>query len=304
MPHKFTRRHLLRAALGLTATGGSSCRSPRAHETTSSPSSIRAIDVHGHYGPYRGNNDLVDTMMSADAATVVERATTANTEWTLASPLAGLLPRGKADAVAANDDAARVIADTPGMLQWVIIDPKRPRTYEQAVDMLRAPFCVGVKVHPEEHEYSITEHGHAIFEFLAHHGALALIHSGGERSKPEDIVDFLDDVPEVTCILAHLGHTWDDDPSHQVRAIQRSKHGNVYVDTSSARSVFSGLVEWAVEEIGSERIVYGSDTPLYHAPTQRARIDHAEISTADKKNILRENMARVLRRKAGFEIAS
>ncbi len=44
-----------------------------------------------------------------------------------------------------------------------------------------------------------------------------------------------------------------------------------------------------MSEIGSERILYGTDTPLYSPPMQRARIDRAEISDAHKQRILRDN---------------
>jgi hypothetical protein len=89
--------------------------------------------------------------------------------------------------------------------------------------------------------------------------------------------------------LAHIGCTIDEDPGHQVHAMQQSKHGNVFADTSSAQSIVNGLIEWAVAEVGSERILYGTDTPLYSAPMQRSRIDRAEISDADKQCILRDN---------------
>jgi predicted TIM-barrel fold metal-dependent hydrolase len=54
-------------------------------------------------------------------------------------------------------------------------------------------------------------------------------------------------------------------------------------------SITSGLIEWAVKEIGADRIFYGTDSPLYFAPMQRARVEHAEISDEDKRLILREN---------------
>ena len=111
---------------------------------------------------------------------------------------------------------------------------------------------------------------------------------------PEDFVPFADEFPEVRLILAHLGCTCDGDPSHQVRAIQLGKRGNIYVDTSSAQSLMPGLVEWAVHEIGAERILLGSDSPLYSISMQRARIDKAEISDHDKRLILRENAERIL----------
>jgi hypothetical protein len=53
--------------------------------------------------------------------------------------------------------------------------------------------------------------------------------------------------------------------------------------------ITSGLLEWAVAEIGADRILYGTDTPLYFAPMQRVRVDNAEISDEDKRMILCEN---------------
>jgi predicted TIM-barrel fold metal-dependent hydrolase len=112
---------------------------------------------------------------------------------------------------------------------------------------------------------------------------------------PADFVRFANEFPEVTLILAHLGNSGvtADSPDLQVRAIQASRHGNVYVDTSSAQSLLPGLVEWAVHEIGPERILFGSDTPLYFAASQRARIDDAEIGDNEKRKILLENAQRV-----------
>src|SRR5438270_3242409 len=103
---------------------------------------IQAIDVHAHYGRYdRGQADIVNDFMTGDAAEVVRRARQANTRLTVVSPLQALLPRGGGDPVAGNEDAHRVVAQTPGLLQWVVIDPKCPRTYEQAAAMLKAPHC-------------------------------------------------------------------------------------------------------------------------------------------------------------------
>ncbi|MCL4853815.1 MAG: amidohydrolase family protein, partial [Bryobacteraceae bacterium] len=67
------------------------------------------------------------------------------------------------------------------------------------------------------------------------------------------------------------------------------------VDTSSASSIYAGLIEWAVQEIGASRILFGTDTPLYSAAAQRRRIEAAEISDADKLAILRENAMRLLK---------
>jgi predicted TIM-barrel fold metal-dependent hydrolase len=255
---------------------------------------IQAIDVHAHYGTYdRGKADIVNEFMTGDAEVVVRRARQANTRWTIVSPLKALLPRFGGDPVAGNEEAARVVAQTDGLLQWVVIDPTKPRTYEQAEETLQMPKCVGIKVHPEEHGYPIAEHGEAIFEFAARRRAVVLGHSSEKRSLASDYVTFANAFPEVRLIIAHLGCGWDDDLTHQVRAIQQNKHGNLFTDTSSARSITPNLIEWGVREVGAERILFGTDTPLYFAPMQRARIDHADLSDRDKRLILRDNAVRL-----------
>jgi predicted TIM-barrel fold metal-dependent hydrolase len=256
---------------------------------------LQAIDVHGHYGRYdRGRADVVNEFMSGDAEEVVRRARQARTRWTVVSPLKALLPRGGGDPVAGNDDAFRVVARTDGLLQWVVLHPNCPRTFEQADEMLRAPMCVGIKIHPQEHVYPIAEHGRALFEFAAARRAVVLAHSSETNSLAADYVLFANEYPEVKLILAHLGCGWDGDLTHQVRAIQQSRHGNVFTDTSSARSITPRLIEWGVREIGAERILYGTDTPLYFAPMQRARIDHADLGDRERRLILRDNAVRLL----------
>jgi predicted TIM-barrel fold metal-dependent hydrolase len=252
---------------------------------------IQAIDVHGHYGRYvrRDLPQEFADFMTGEGQLVADRAKRANIALTIVSPLEALLPRGGGDPIRGNQNAARIVAETDGLLQYVVIDPLKPETYDQAAEMLQLPKCVGIKIHPEEHVYPIVEHGRAIFEFAAKHKAIVLTHSSEQNSQAADFVPFINDYPEVRLILAHIGCGWDGDLSHQVRAIQRSKHGNVFADTSSARSVTPKLIEWAVKEVGAERVLFGTDTPLYHASMQRIRIDHADIPEREKRMILRDN---------------
>ena len=255
---------------------------------------VRAIDVHAHYGIcLRKTNPVITRCMSATAEQVAARARLANIETTIVSPLLALMPRFEADAVAGNREAQAVVDATPGLKQWVVVHPGQPETFHQAADRLQHPDCLGIKIHPEEHGYPITREGARLFEFAAKHRAIVLTHSGEQNSLPEDCVPFVNALPEMTLILAHLGCGYDGDLTHQVRAIQSSTQGNLYVDTSSASSIFSGLVEFAVSEIGSSHILFGTDTPLYSAATQRKRIEVAEIPEADKLAILRENALRL-----------
>ena len=254
---------------------------------------ILAIDVHGHYGSYlqADTDEVTCEFMSAPASAVAVRAKACRVECTLISPLAGLLPRGQADSVAANEAAHQEVRVTPGLLQYVIVNPLQPETFEQARRMLLAEWCVGIKIHPEEHCYPISEQGEKLFEFFEEVGAPVMTHSGCPNSLPVAFVPFANRHPSVKLLLAHLGNGAGDHGKVelQVRAIQKARHGNLWVDTSSARSILPGLFEWAVQEVGAERLLFGSDTPLYHVAMLRARVDAAEISLAAKRLILREN---------------
>ena len=231
---------------------------------------------------------------SATAEEVARRARAATIEWTVVSPLSGLLPRGESDAAKGNNEAELLVPACPGLLQWVIIDPTNSATYVQAKEMLSRPHCMGIKIHPEEHVYPFREHGRRIFEFAAQWHAIVLTHSGHANSMPVDIVEVANDFPEVPVILAHIGCSDSSDRTLQVRAIQEATHGNVFADTSSAMSLTPGLIEWAVSEVGADRILFGTDTPLYAASMQRARIDLADISDTAKRKILRENAQKLL----------
>jgi predicted TIM-barrel fold metal-dependent hydrolase len=262
-------------------------------ESLIQPNGIAAIDVHGHYGSYtrKETDALTQKLMSATALEVAQRARACRVEWTIASPLNGLLPRGQADAVHANEAAFREIPATEGLLQYVIVNPLQPETFEQARRMLKTSRCPAIKIHPEEHCYRISEHGHTLFSFFEEVGVPVMTHSGCPNSLPADFIPFANEHSNVRLLLAHLGNGAGDHdrPDLQVRAIQAARHGNVWVDTSSARSLLPGLIEWAVRELGADRLLFGSDTPLYHVAMQRARIEAAEISDEARRMILREN---------------
>lgn len=264
--------------------------------TSGSVKTIKAVDVHGHYGACvrADHSPLENECMTASAAAVADRARRAGIEWTVVSPLLALFPRGKADAAEGNREAFSVVPKTSGLRQWVVVNPLQAETYAQAENMLKEPWCVGIKIHPEEHRYPIREHGARIFEFAARFRAVVLTHSGEANSMPADFVPWADSFPEVRLILAHIGCGWDGKISHQVRAVQASRRGNIFADTSSAMSVVSGLIEWAVREIGADRILFGTDTPLYFAAMQRARVEQAEIEPRDREKILSANARKLL----------
>jgi predicted TIM-barrel fold metal-dependent hydrolase len=225
---------------------------------------------------------------------VVARALACGIRYTVVSAIRALIPYG-GDPLRGNEEAqAAAEKHSFAVRFWTVVDPRRKETYRQAEEQLKSSVCCGIKIHPVEHDYPIAEHGDALFEFANAHKAVVLTHSGNLGSHPIAFVPFLDRYTEVKLILAHLGNSDDAVLSRQVLAGQMSRTGNILIDTSSARSMYSGLIEWAVNEIGADRLVFGTDTPLYFAPAQKARIEYAEIPEEARRAILFGNAAKLL----------
>jgi uncharacterized protein len=91
----------------------------------------------------------------------------------------------------------------------------------------------------------------------------------------------------VTIVMAHL-------TAAGARGVHDVKsHRNVLVDTSGSQPV-AEVVEYAVAELGADRVVYGSDVPGRDYSAQLGRIWGARISEAARRKILYQNTARLL----------
>ena len=182
-----------------------------------------------------------------------------------------------------NEYMANLVQQVDYLYQWVVVDPRNERTFDQARQLLATPKCVGIKIHPLCHKYTLEEFGDELFTFASEHKAIVQIHATVDDA--DHILPFADKYPDVTFIMAHLGG------EAYANAIEFAKHGNVYVDTSGINSSRNAVIEYTVERVGSERILFGTDT--YAAGFQRGRIDYALISDEDKVNILRDNALRL-----------
>lgn len=168
------------------------------------------------------------------------------------------------------------------LYQWVVIDPRIPNTFAQAEEMLAHPKCVGIKLHPVYHQYCLADYARPLFSFAAERKAIVQIHPD---TAPELFVPTANRYPDVTFILAHLG------TESYAKAIAMAEYGNIYTDTSGGASTQNWVVEYTVDKVGSQRILFGTDT--YAAGFQRGRIDYALISEEDKENILVNNARRL-----------
>jgi len=106
------------------------------------------------------------------------------------------------------------------------------------------------------------------------------------ESTPYDVVELATRHPQVQFICAHTGGDWE----RGIRIIHATK--NICAELAGFDPT-SGVTEMAVRELGSERVVYGSDVGGRSFASQVAKVLGAEIATEAKELILGGNLRRI-----------
>ena len=107
------------------------------------------------------------------------------------------------------------------------------------------------------------------------------------ESTPLDLVKLMQRHPNVSFVCGHTRGDWD----LGIRTVAPYK--NIYLDVAGGDPA-AGFVEMAVREVGAERVLYGSDIGGRSFASQIAKVLGANISEAEKKLILGENLKRLL----------
>lgn len=132
-------------------------------------------------------------------------------------------------------------------------------------------------------------------------GAVVYIHSwlkvGGEprtldgdnnpgEATPMDVAELAGRFPDVPLICGHSGGSAE----LGVRAIR--PHKNVFLEFSGSDS-HSGEVDYAVRELGADRIVWGGHGPSRSYSTELSKVLDADLSREDRMKILGRNLRRI-----------
>lgn len=100
-------------------------------------------------------------------------------------------------------------------------------------------------------------------------------------------------VPQAIVVMAHMGGQPYAVGNWHLAVEVASRHPNLYLDTASSQ-IDNGMLEYAVKEIGAERILFGTDVPLLDPWVQLAKVQGADISDEAKALILGGNLQRLL----------
>ncbi len=148
----------------------------------------------------------------------------------------------------------------------------------------------GIKLHPDSQNFDMDcPAAMKLYECIE--GRLPLlIHCGDfrfDRSHPRRLVKVLDAFPDLTVIAAHFGG-W----SIFEEAVPYMKNCNCYMDISSSFPfIGKEKVYDYIKLYGSERLLFGSDFPMWNPVSEYNTFMELKLSQEEQKNILYKNSA-------------
>ncbi len=127
--------------------------------------------------------------------------------------------------------------------------------------------------------------------FVLQHSWDKINGNGEDESTSGDVAELAARYPEARIIMAHVGGDWE----RGVATIRDCS--NVAVDTSGTDSEM-GMVELAVQELGAERVLFGTDAGKLAARdfvSQLGKVMGAHVTESQRNLVLAGNIRRYLR---------
>ena len=187
-----------------------------------------------------------------------------------------------------NEYVRTVVESIPEAYGLVWANPRQPGYLEEAERFLDHPKFLGLKLHPLIDGYLPNDPSvHPLMELLLARGGLpVLVHCGHPIfTLPWSIEELAVSFPGVKVIIGHMGHG-------NVVYINASidiaaRNPNVYLETSGMP--MHTKIKEAVERVGVERVLYGSDAPFHHPAVEILRVQVSGLGPEQLQQVLSEN---------------
>lgn len=186
-------------------------------------------------------------------------------------------------------DAVRKYPDR--FIGFVRLDPAYgQRAIDTLIEAAEVYGFKGVKLHPVD--YLLPSFSSIVLELMRIAGERdmpVLFHCADEKMcLPLEIEAGIKEVPETNIILGHMGGFFHGNDAIEVA--KRNK--NVYLET--CEQPFARGIRKAVEELGPERVLFGTDMPTDNPLLEVEKIKYADLDKEAEEMIFYKNIARLL----------
>jgi predicted TIM-barrel fold metal-dependent hydrolase len=193
-----------------------------------------------------------------------------------------------------NDDVLKALkVGGDRTLGFVYLNPKYPReSVEELNRCVQDGPMVGVKLWvatraDDANLNPIIQRATELQAVIFQHTWLKTTGNLPGESTPMELVRLAARHPDAKFICGHTGGNWE----LGIRAIRSSP--NIAADLAGSDPV-SGFTEMAVQELGADRILFGSDVPGRSFATQLGKVLGADLPEDSRRLILAGNLKRLL----------
>lgn len=174
--------------------------------------------------------------------------------------------------------------------------------YKEIIDDIVAMDLKGIKVHPDYQQTFFNDEKYLyILDYAANKGLGIIVHAGEDVGLPDTIhctpdmvLDLWSHIQPEKLILAHMGgwRMWDEVedkiiglPLYLDTAVVLNRKFPVKLENAQFRRM--------VEKHGSDRILYGTDSPWYNQIQALEDFENTGLTDYDKELILGKNANRI-----------
>lgn len=247
------------------------------------------IDVHTHYGY---SFFPIETMFHEG---IVEMMDIYNIDIGITSGFRGIFY----ELDNCNEEVYQGILKSNGRLKgYVVVNPNHiDKSLSDIETYMAYDEFVGVKIHPAWHGVPIDDaRFHPIIDLCTDKGIPLLVHSfvseytGPQVSEPERITKVAKRNKKCVIVMGHIG-------GNTRRGVNAAKGiDNIFVEICGGRQDADSTSVWTsdrlslpIKELGSERVLFGTDLPLIDPSSSIGILEESNFASLEKENVMYRN---------------
>jgi predicted TIM-barrel fold metal-dependent hydrolase len=252
------------------------------------------IDAHVHLDSSKGSldqNTLEDLTLQMDIA---------------AADMAVVFSVASQEGVTPTQDGNNAVAAAVNQMPerlvgFCSVHPAQGEKAIQEVERCHSLGLKGIKLHPLMQDFHCdSDTVYLLARKAAELDMPILIHSSFpyDTKESENLYHLVSSNPETNFVLAHMGgHQFLDCYAYVER--RKSGNDNTYFELSTITSMFrrspyTPQVKWLIEQMGADRVVFGSNYPHCQLVDALAAFRELELKYEDSQQILGKTLAHLL----------
>ncbi len=271
---------------------------------TSFTSNRKKFDIQGHIGSM--HDGLLNCDSNYNVQNILDTVETDNVKKVLVSSLSGLNPEEsnlfKSEINAAKEMLTIVGNENVRIYPLLSCQPGISKDTNVAKELIEGAKFFGMKFHPTNTKKSIKDNFDIYSKYMTlaeEQGLPCVFHSTTDGfSNPDDIIKLAEKHPKLPVVLYHIDLM--SKPERMKQTIDnianslKAGKSNLFVDISWLTSMFgkgaenSDLINYTLEKLGTERIMFGSDTPINEMGDKKKYAKFSEFIENTIKNYFKD----------------